>query len=153
MITLKTRSAAETKSLGEKIGKKLQGGEVIALTGELGAGKTCLTQGLALGLGVNPQEYVTSPSFNLIKEYRGRFPLYHLDIFRLNGREELEDLGYEEYFYGEGITVIEWAEKAEGLLPVAHLCIELSVLNKNGRQIRIKPFGRHYREILKGMER
>lgn len=152
MITLKTGSATETKSLGEKIGKKLQGGEVIALTGELGAGKTCLTQGLALGLGVNPQEYVTSPSFNLIKEYRGRFPLYHLDIFRLNGREELENLGYEEYFYGEGITVIEWAEKAEGLLPEAHLRIELRVLDKNGRQIRIRPFGQHYREILKEME-
>jgi len=152
MITLKTGNAAETKALGEKIGKKLQGGEVIALTGELGAGKTCLTQGLALGLGVNPREYVTSPSFNLIKEYRGRLPLYHLDIFRLNGREELEELGYEEYFYGEGITVIEWAEKAEGLLPAAHLHIELSVLDKNGRQIRIRPFGQHYREILKGME-
>ncbi len=152
MITLKTGNAAETKALGEKIGKKLQGGEVIALTGELGAGKTCLTQGLALGLGVNPREYVTSPSFSLIKEYRGRFPLYHFDIFRLNGREELEELGYEEYFYGEGITVIEWAEKAEGLLPAAHLHIELSVLDKNGRQIRIIPFGQRYREILKGME-
>ena len=151
MVVLTTENAAETKSLGEKIGKKLRAGEVIALIGELGAGKTCLTQGLALGLGINPREYVTSPSFTLINEYRGRLPLYHIDIFRLKDREEVEELGYEEYLYGEGVTVIEWAGKAEGLLPEEYLRIELIHLTMNRRRIALEPFGQRYREILKGI--
>ena len=153
MLTLKTKSPAETKALGEKIGKKLQGGEVIALTGELGAGKTCLTQGLALGLGINPREYVTSPSFTLINEYQGRLPLYHIDLFRLKGRGEVEELGCEEYFCGEGVTVIEWAEKVEDLLPEEYLSIKLIPLGENQRQISLNPLGQHYREILKGIRK
>ncbi len=149
MLTLQTGNAAETKVLGEKIGRKLRGNEVIALIGELGAGKTCLTQGLALGLGINPREYVSSPSFTLINEYQGRLPLYHIDLFRLKGREEMEELGYEEYCYGQGITVIEWAEKAEPLLPEEYLRIELIPLDGDQRRITLKPFGQHYREILK----
>lgn len=153
MLALKTRNAAGTKALGEKIGKKLQGGEVIALIGELGAGKTCLTQGLALGLGINPREYVTSPSFTLINEYQGRLPLYHIDLFRLKDKEEVEELGYEEYLYGEGVTIIEWAEKAEDLLPEEYLRIELTPLDEDRRRIRLEPFGQHYREILKGIRK
>ncbi len=150
MLTLKTGNAGETKSLGEKIGKKLQGGEVIALIGELGAGKTCLTQGLALGLGVNPREYVTSPSFTLVNEYQGRVPLYHIDLFRLKNSEEAEALGCEEYFYGEGVTVVEWADKAENLFPEEEcLRIELTPLGEDQRRIILKPFGRRYREILR----
>ena len=139
--------------MGEKIGKKLRGGEVIALIGELGAGKTCLTQGLALGLGINPREYVTSPSFTLINEYQGRLPLYHIDLFRIRGREEVEGLGCEEYCYGEGVTIIEWAEKAESLLSEEYLRIELIPLDEEQRQIRLKPFGQRYREILKGIRK
>lgn len=151
MFTLKTKSPVETKSLGEKIGKQLQGGEVIALIGELGAGKTCLTQGLALGLGVNPREYVTSPSFTLINEYQGRLALYHIDLFRLKAREEVEELGYEEYLYGEGVTVIEWAERADDLLPEEYLRIELTPLDEDRRRIRLRPLGQRYRELLKGI--
>lgn len=151
MLILKTRSHTETKALGERLGKKLQGGEVIALIGELGAGKTCLVQGLALGLGINPREYVTSPSFTLINEYQGRKPLYHIDLFRLKNREQMEELGYEEYFYGEGVTIIEWADKAEDLLPEEYLRIEMIPLDGNRRRIRLKPFGQSYRETLKGM--
>ncbi len=153
MFTLKTKSPTETKALGKKIGKKLSGGEVIALIGELGVGKTCLTQGLALGLGVNPREYVTSPSFTLINEYQGRLPLYHIDLFRLKDRGEVEELGYEEYFYGKGVTVIEWAEKAESLLPEEYLSIKLISLSENQRQISLNPLGQHYRKILKGIKK
>ena len=151
MFTLKSENAAETKALGEKIGRGLCGGEVIALIGELGAGKTCLTQGLALRLGIDPREYVSSPSFTLINEYQGRIPLYHLDLFRLKDKGAVEELGYEEYFFGEGVTVIEWAEKAEGLLPEEYLSIKLISLARNQRQIILNPSGQHYREILKGV--
>lgn len=151
MFILKTENAAETKALGEKIGRKLGGGEVIALSGDLGAGKTCFTQGLALGLGVDSREYVTSPSFALVKEYRGRAPLYHIDLFRILGHKEAEELGYEECFYGEGVTVVEWAEKARSLLPEEYLGIELISLGKNQRQINLHPLGQRYREILKGI--
>ncbi len=151
MLTLKTENAAETKALGEKIGRKLGGGEIIALSGDLGAGKTCLTQGLALGLGIDPREYVASPSFALIKEYQGRIPLYHIDLFRIPGHKEVEELGYEEYFYGEGVTVIEWAEKAGSLLPEEYLSIKLVSLGKNQRQISLNPLGQRYREVLEGI--
>jgi len=152
MLTLKTGNAGETKTLGEKIGRKLQGGEVLALIGELGAGKTCLTQGLALGLGVNPREYITSPSFTLINEYRGRVPIYHIDLFRLNNSEEAEALGCEEYFYGEGVTIIEWADKAENFFRGGeYLRIELTPLGKDQRRITLTPFGQRYRTLLEGM--
>ena len=151
MCTLITENAAETKALGEKIGRQLRGGEVIALTGELGAGKTCLTQGLALGLGVDAREYVTSPTFTLINEYQGRVPLYHIDLFRLEDMEETENLGCEECFYGKGITVVEWAEKAETILPEEYLSIELTPLDENRRQIVLKPLGKRYRDILEGI--
>lgn len=153
ILTLETKSSAETKTLGEKIGRKLCGSEVIALIGELGAGKTCLAQGLASGLGINPREYVTSPSFTLINEYQGRFPLYHIDLFRLQDRGEVEELGCEEYFCGEGVTIIEWAEKAESLLPEEYLGIKLISLSENQRQISLNPLGPHYRKILKGIKK
>ncbi len=151
MITLKTKSPAETKALGEKIGRRLQGGEVIALIGELGAGKTCLTQGFALGLGISSREYVNSPSFTLVNEYRGRIPLYHFDLFRLKDAGEVEELGYEEYFYGDGVTIIEWAGKAESLLPEEYLRVELTSPGGDQRLIKLQPLGQRYREVLKNI--
>ena len=132
-----TRSPEETRALGEKIGRKLREGDVVALIGELGAGKTCLTQGLGWGLGVDPKLYLTSPSFTLIKEYRGRLRVYHIDLYRLNSIEEVYELGFEEYFYGRGVTIVEWADRIETLLPPEHVRIEIGIVSENERQIRI----------------
>ena len=149
MIRVETNSPSETKALGRKIGRELKSGDLIALIGELGAGKTCLVQGLAVGLGVNPKDYVASPSFVLVKEYRGRLPIYHIDLFRIKNTEELESLGYEEYLYGEGVGIIEWAERAGNLMPAKYLRIELEILGSRRRRISLKAFGRHYQAILR----
>ncbi len=136
-----TKSPEETQSLGEEIGKNLCEGDIVALIGELGAGKTCFAQGLGWGLGIEHNLYLTSPSFTLIKEYQGRLPIYHIDLFRLNGIEEVYELGYEEYFYGKGVTIIEWADRIKSLLPSKHLRIEISIISENERKIKIHPQG------------
>ena len=106
----------ETEKLGEKIGQAAKPGMVVALIGDLGTGKTTLTKSIARGLGVT--ETVTSPTFNIIREYKsGRIPLYHFDVYRIADPEEMFELGYEEYFYGDGICVVEWADIIEELLP------------------------------------
>ena len=106
----------ETEALGERIGKTVAAGTVIALIGDLGTGKTTLTKSIARGLGVT--ETVTSPTFNIIREYKsGRIPLYHFDVYRIGDPDEMFELGYEEYFYGDGICVVEWADIIEELLP------------------------------------
>lgn len=148
-MIVETKNAQETINLGRKIGKLLQAGDVVALIGKLGSGKTTLTQGLAKGSGVKKKVYVTSPSFTLIKEYKGRLPLYHIDLYRINNFKEVYDLGYEEYFYGEGVTVIEWAEKLRALLPEEVLIINLEIIDENGRRIEFVPKGKHYREIVR----
>ena len=109
-------SEQETKQLGERIGQAARPGTVIALIGDLGTGKTTLTKSIARGLGVT--ETVTSPTFNIIREYKsGRIPLYHFDVYRIADPDEMFELGYEEYFYGDGICVVEWADIIEELLP------------------------------------
>ncbi len=132
-----TKSPEETQALGEEIGKTLRKGDVVALTGELGAGKTCLSQGLGWGLGVDRSIYLRSPSFTLIKEYHGKLPIYHFDFFRLNNVEEACELGCEDYFYGNGVAIVEWAEKIESILPAGYLKIEMEIVSENERKIRI----------------
>jgi tRNA threonylcarbamoyladenosine biosynthesis protein TsaE len=105
----KTGGAEETQKVGMELGARLVPGTVVGLIGALGSGKTCLAQGICRGLGV--EEYVTSPSFVLIHEYEGRLPVYHFDLYRLRDAEALFDLGYEEYFYGDGVCLVEWAER------------------------------------------
>lgn len=117
---------AALAAFGRRLGRMAEAGEVICLYGPLGAGKTTLTQAIAAGLGVPASEPVTSPTFALIHEYRGRLPLFHLDLYRLSGDEdELLELGIEDYLYGEGVCVIEWPEKLGRLLPARHLAIRL----------------------------
>ena len=109
-------SEKETEQIGEQIGRTAKPGTVIALIGDLGTGKTTLTKSIARGLGVT--ETVTSPTFTIIREYRsGRLPLYHFDVYRIADPEEMYELGYEEYFYGDGVCVVEWADIIEELLP------------------------------------
>jgi tRNA threonylcarbamoyladenosine biosynthesis protein TsaE len=111
-----TLSARQTHAVGEALAACLQPGDIVLLTGDLGAGKTQFVQGVAEGLGA--REVPTSPTFNIVCEYKsGRMPLYHFDVYRLTGPEEVYDLGFDEYFYGDGICVIEWADLIEETLP------------------------------------
>lgn len=130
-------SPEETIEIGRIIGETLTPGTVVALIGELGAGKTCLTKGIARGLGIPENYHITSPTFTLINEYPGRLPLIHLDIYRLGGAGDLTELGYEEYFYGDGVAVVEWAEKIRNILPGDAIFIELHHIDENRREIRI----------------
>jgi tRNA threonylcarbamoyladenosine biosynthesis protein TsaE len=136
-ITLTSEGADETRRIGQIIGRFLQKGDIIALIGELGSGKTCITQGIARGINVPENYYVTSPTFTLINEYPGRIPLYHLDIYRLSGSQDLIDMGYEEYFYGDGVIIIEWAEKIIDILPDDTLFIHFMYVDENKRTINI----------------
>jgi tRNA threonylcarbamoyladenosine biosynthesis protein TsaE len=148
-MIIETKSAQKTIELGKKIGKLLQAGNVVALIGKLGSGKTTLAQGLARGLGVKKGDYVTSPSFTLIREHKGRLPVYHIDLYRIDNLKEVYDLGYKEYFYGEGVTIIEWAEKIKKLLPKEALIINLEIIDGKRRKIELKPKGKHYQNIIK----
>ena len=135
-LTLISESIENTINIGRIIGENLSGGDIVALIGDLGSGKTCITQGIAGGIGV-PEEYrITSPTFTLINEYPGRITLYHIDIYRLSGPQDLEDMGYEEYFYGDGVTVVEWAEKIKDILPNECLYVYLRYLDENKREIK-----------------
>ena len=121
----KTESPEETQALGEKLGKTLKRGDVIALVGDLGTGKTCLTQGIARGVGIASGEIVNSPSYILINEYNGAMPIYHIDLYRLENSEEIAELGLSEYMEGDGICIIEWAERIAETLP--DTCIEIHI--------------------------
>ncbi|WP_416730253.1 tRNA (adenosine(37)-N6)-threonylcarbamoyltransferase complex ATPase subunit type 1 TsaE [Fictibacillus sp. JL2B1089] len=140
-----TKSAEETMSFAEKLGSILQKGDVLTLAGDLGAGKTTFTKGLAKGLGVT--RTVNSPTFTIIKEYSGRLPLYHMDVYRLEDSDE--DLGFEEYFSGEGVCVVEWAVFIEDYLPEERLELVISHKGDDEREIQLKPLGSRYEERVK----
>lgn len=131
-------SAQQTWDLGLSIGKKLKEGDILALSGELGSGKTCFTGGLAGGLGVDEKYRITSPTFTLINEYPAKYNLYHFDVYRIKNYSEFEDLGYEEYFCGKGVVVIEWAEKISSILPADTIFVNFEYLEENGRRIIMK---------------
>ena len=115
-MIIETNSASETLVLGEKLGKAAKPGQIYTLNGDLGVGKTVLTQGFAKGLGIT--EAVNSPTFTIIQEYEtGRMPFYHFDVYRIGDIEEMEEIGYDDYFYGNGICLIEWANLIEEILP------------------------------------
>jgi len=131
-------SVEETIAIGTRLAKSLKKGACIALIGDLGSGKTVLTKGIAEGLGVKDPRYVNSPTFVIIKEYKGRLPLYHFDLYRLDKSTILDAEGYEEYFYGNGVTVIEWADKIGPLLPKKRIEVRLKAAGENRRKIEIK---------------
>ena len=140
MKRLKMISGDPTKTfyIGRILGEALTAGDIVALTGELGAGKTCLTQGIARGLGVPEVYQITSPTFTLVNEYPGRLNLIHLDVYRLSSSRDLQDLGYEEFFFGKGVTVIEWAEKIQDIIPEKSLSVTMAYLDQNQRSIDMK---------------
>lgn len=135
-IISKTRE--ETVRIGARLAKRLKAGDVVALVGELGSGKTVFTKGIAQGLGVRKAQYVNSPSFVIIKEYKGHMPLYHFDLYRLDKPHSLDTINFDEYFYGDGVTVIEWADKIRGLLPPGYTEVRLSAAGGNKRKIEIR---------------
>ena len=133
-----TKSVEETMLAGEKLAKKLKPGDVVALYGNLGSGKTTFTKGIGKGLGVKKPAHINSPTFVLIKEYEGKMSLYHLDLYRLGDLKEIENLAIEEYIYGNGITVIEWAEKIKCILPEKHISVKFKVKGDNKREVIIE---------------
>lgn len=147
---LRTRSAEETEALGRLLGTLLGSGDVVALSGELGAGKTVLVRGLVAGAGATGR--VASPTFTLIREYPGPVPVYHADLYRLESAAELEDIGLEELFDRPGIVVIEWAERAIDLLPPTHLWIALTFgPGEQERDLHFTPRGARYETLLEAL--
>ena len=148
-MVFQTKSSAETIRIGKSIGSRLLPGDVVALVGELGAGKTQFIKGLAAGVGIGNPTYISSPSFTLINEYPGKIPFYHIDLFRLEREKEAEELGLEDYFQGGGITAIEWADKIPSLLPKEMLFIHIAYVGKNIRSIEINGKGKRFEDLLK----
>lgn len=148
-VQLISHSPEQTQRLGICLGKLAQASDVFLLTGNLGSGKTCLTQGIAWGLDV--KEYAFSPSFVIVREYHGRLPLYHIDFYRLDRVEEIVDLGLDEYLYGKGICVVEWAEKGIAVLPKEHFLINLSYISDTERSISLEPKGHRYIQLSKSL--
>jgi tRNA threonylcarbamoyladenosine biosynthesis protein TsaE len=146
-----TRSPEETRRLGEAIGRWLSGGEVLALSGDLGAGKTTLVQGIAKGAGVQTP-YVTSPTFILVNTHFGRIVLHHIDLYRLNRPDQVEELGLFDYFSSDAAAVIEWAERALSLLPTERLTISMNVLSENDREIILSAAGADYVRLIQRIE-
>jgi tRNA threonylcarbamoyladenosine biosynthesis protein TsaE len=134
--TVQSRSPEETAAAGERLAETLGPGDVVALTGELGAGKTCFTQGLARGLGVTGR--AVSPTFVLVNEYRGRVPVHHVDAYRTGSLTELLDLGLDELFAGDGITIVEWADKLLPLLPAHTVHVHIAGVGDEPRDITIR---------------
>jgi tRNA threonylcarbamoyladenosine biosynthesis protein TsaE len=144
-----SESAECTRAIGAQLGELLQAGDVVALSGDLGAGKTCCVQGIARGLGLSDEFTVTSPTYTLIHEYQGRTAIYHVDVYRLTRAEELYDLGYEEYVYGAGVTLIEWADRILAFLPDDHLALHLDWQPDGGRRLRFQAAGPRAEELLR----
>ncbi len=130
-----TWSGEETRKIGEIIGKEAIRGEVYTLLGDLGVGKTTFTQGVAAGLGI--QEPVNSPTFTILQVYEeGRIPFYHFDVYRIEEEEEMEEIGYDDYFYGEGVCFVEWANRISSILPKTHMQICIEKQNEKGFDYR-----------------
>ena len=128
-------SAEETYALGKKLGEEAKPGAVYCLSGDLGVGKTVFTKGFAVGLGVT--DTVNSPTFTIVQEYKGRLPFYHFDVYRIEEPEEMEEIGYEDYFYGDGACMIEWAELIEELIPADAVKVRISKDLQKGTDYRL----------------
>jgi tRNA threonylcarbamoyladenosine biosynthesis protein TsaE len=146
-----SRSPQETLRLGRAISKQLKKSDILCLFGQLGSGKTVFAKGIALGLGITEKE-VISPTFVLIRQYPGRVPLYHFDLYRLKDFRQMLTLGYEEYFYDEGVTVIEWAEKLGCLMPQDCLKIEFTLRKDATRLIEMSACGARHTRLLCGLK-
>lgn len=152
LVEIESDSAACTFAIGFAVGEKAEKGDIFALSGELGAGKTCFTGGLAGGLGVGEDYVITSPTFTLVNEYPGRCRLYHFDVYRLEQIGELDDLGYDEYVSGNGVVAIEWAEKIEKALPADTIFMQFIYKDENTRVIRIEGPKKRVQELVQDIK-
>lgn len=134
-MIFETKSTEETIDLGKRLGFILTKGSIIGFFGDLGSGKTTMIKGIARGLGV--KELVKSPSFVFVTEYQGKFPVYHLDLYRITKPDELYEIGFFEYLYGDGVSLVEWAERAGTLLPDEAVKVKIEIINHNLRRITI----------------
>jgi len=146
-INLISHSAEQTRQLAYRLGQCLPAGSLLTLSGQLGAGKTTFTQGLAKGLGISKN--VTSPTFTILKSYKGRLPLYHIDAYRLEGLDQ--DLGFEEYISGDGVCVIEWSNFIADILPEEAISIEFSINEDDSRNLLIRATGTENERILESL--
>jgi len=144
-------SPEATEKLGCSLAQLLQPGDFIALHGELGAGKTRFASGIAKGLGVDPSVPITSPTYTLMNIYHGAIPLYHFDLYRLHGDDDIVDLGFSEYFNGDGICLVEWAERLEKELPPERLEVFLSYAAENVREIELVPVSGRFGKLLEAL--
>jgi len=153
MKTAKVFSSSQnqTITLGKKISKHLSAGDILCLFGDLGSGKTTFVKGLADGLKIN-QDNVHSPSFVLMNYYEGKMPLYHFDLYRVDTQKEIAALGYEEFLYGKGVAVVEWAERLGDLIPEEHLSISFLHKSENERRIEIFAKGEKYCKVLENIK-
>ena len=145
MVKIYLEDENKTKEIGQTVGNLLTPGSVICLIGDLGAGKTTMTQSLAKALEVD--DYITSPTFTIVNEYEGKMPLYHFDVYRIGSSDEMYDIGYEEYINGEGVCIIEWANLIEDILPDEYLYIELKYKDMS-REMILNPVGEKYEKIV-----
>ena len=147
-----SRSPRQTRSWGTRLGKLLESGEIIGLVGELGTGKTCFVRGVVEGLEVGREAWIRSPTFTLINEYQGRLPVYHIDLYRIGTRDELESLDLREYLYSDGVSLVEWFEH----LPAGEVddCLEVKFAYANGnqRELTLVPHGKRYEEIVEALK-
>ncbi|MCM8900315.1 tRNA (adenosine(37)-N6)-threonylcarbamoyltransferase complex ATPase subunit type 1 TsaE [Caldicoprobacter algeriensis] len=151
MAVFVTHSEQETMELGIKMGKLLEAGDIVLLYGDLGAGKTVLTRGLVQGLGA--KDVVTSPTYTLMHRYEGRVPVFHFDLYRLCGPDEVLDLGYEEFFYGDGVSIVEWPERLEYLCPEEYVRVRIEVAGDGKkRRITVDAVGGRYSRFEKELK-
>ena len=151
--TIDIPDLAATEAFGRRLGELLFPGAVIALVGQLGAGKTHLTRAVAEGLGVKNPAAVNSPTFVLIQEYPARLPIYHFDAYRLSGDREFLELGADEYFAGDGVSVVEWADRVPGAMPAERLEIRIEVVGETERRFVIESHGPRYDDLLRELTR
>lgn len=150
-MEIKLNGLEDTKNFGIRFGKLLKSGDIVCLNGDLGAGKTTMTKSIGIGLSV--EEYITSPTFTLINMYKGRMVVYHFDVYRLENVDELYDLGFDEYFFGEGVCIIEWAEKIDRLIPEDRIIIDIKKTDKiDERILHITGYGNRYEEMIKELK-
>jgi len=152
-LTVTTKSAAETDRLGELLGRSIFAPLVIAMSGDLGSGKTVFVQGLARGLAVPDKYYVTSPSYTLINAYPGRLPLYHADFYRLAGEADLEDLELYDLVSGKGVVAIEWAERIDVQNLGAHLAVRIETTGETSRVVYLSGTGQGSSDLLRGVKK
>lgn len=151
-IKYTTKSQNDTINLGRRLGSRLNDGDVIALTGELGSGKTWLTKGIAQGMGVVTDTVVTSPSFALVNVYEGRYYLYHMDFYRLEGENEVIGAGLDEYICQGGVAVIEWADRWPEILPEQSISVNIKIIDDQRREVILSGLHPHAVEILGSIE-